>query len=355
MSRSPLFAQLQAAQAQFADYYGWEIPARFDSTEVEYRALKEAAGIVDLSHRGRLLIRGRDAPRFLHGMVTNEIQRLAVGGGTYAFLLDVHGHILADAHIFRLSEESFLLDCDPQCKEAIRQALERHIIADDVELQDQSGAIACLGIEGPCAREVLREAIEFDPPHMRLLDHLRVEDETRRLAHVSLSGGDGFWIWAPPDQIASLWPKTLEAGSRIGARPVGLDALEICRIEAGIPRYGADMDQKTLPQETGQMHALSFTKGCYLGQEVVERIRSRGHVNRKLVGLLLEGKQDIPPQAAILSGGQQVGTITSATYSFGLRRSIALGYVRREPAESGQAVAVGAAPAEIVPLPFFTT
>ncbi|MBI4464211.1 MAG: hypothetical protein HY647_05855, partial [Acidobacteria bacterium] len=199
MLQSPLFEQLKAAQAQWMEYYGWEVPACFASVEAEYWALKEAAGILDLSHRGRLLVRGSDAPRFLHSMVTNDVQRLAIGSGTYAFLLDAQGHILADARIFRLSEESFWLDSEPQCKDVIARALERHIIADDVQLQDQGDTVACLGIEGPCAREVLRDAVEFDPPHMRLLDHLKLEDGTLLLAHASLSGEEGFWIWGPPD------------------------------------------------------------------------------------------------------------------------------------------------------------
>ena len=355
MFRSPLFAQLQAAHAQFMDYHGWEIPASFSSVEAEYWALKEAAGVVDLSYRSRLLVRGPDAPRFLHGMVTNEIQQLPVDSGTYTFLLNTQGHILAVARIFRLSGQSFMVDCEPQCRDAIWNALQKHIIADDVELEDRTEAIACLGIEGPCAREVLREAVGFDPPHMRLLDYLELADETTRLAHASLSVEEGFWIWVPPDRIAELWQRALESASRIGGRPVGLAAREICRIEAGVPRYGVDMDDKTLPQETGQIHAISFTKGCYIGQEVVERIRSRGHVNRKLVGLLLEGKQDISPGAPVSAAGQQVGAVTSVTYSFGLRRTIALAYVRQEHAQAGKSVAVGAAPAEIVPLPFFMT
>lgn len=353
MLRSPLWARLPATGAQWTESQGWEVPASFGSVEAEYWALKEAAGLLDLSHRGRLLVQGKDAPRFLHGMVTNEVQGLGAGQGNYAFVLDVQGHILADARVFRLDAASYWMDCDPQRTEVIRQALERHIIADKVAVEDQSSALACLALEGPCAREVLREAIGFDPPHMRQLEHLELPDLSLRLAWASLSGEDGYWVWAAADRLESIGKKALEAGAPLGARPVGRDAVEICRIEAGRPRYDADMNEKTLPQETGQMHALSFTKGCYLGQEVVERIRSRGHVNRKLTGLLFEGPQAVRAGTEILVAGQSVGNVTSAAYSFGLRRTIALGMLRREHAEPGTTVMAGDLAAEVASLPFF--
>ena len=132
---------------------------------------------------------------------------------------------------------------------------------------------------------------------------------------------------------------------------MGFEALEICRIERGIPRYGIDITEKNLPQETGQTHAVSFTKGCYIGQEVVERIRSRGHVNRKLVRLLFEGRQDVPTETAIFFDGQPVGATGSSAYSFGLQRTVALGYLRLEFAEPGKRVMAGTLPAEVAELP----
>ncbi len=357
MLRSPLFDQLQASNAQFMSHQGWETPACFgsaDSVESEYMALKEGAGLLDLSSRGLIQASGKDAPRFLHGMLSNEVKGIETGRGNFAFLLDVKGHILADLRIFRTGDASFLLDCDPHLTESILKTLSRYIIADVVKLEDQSAQTACLGLEGPCAREALREAIGFDPPHMRVLEHLYVEDLSVRLIHASLAGEEGYWIVGPPDRITWFWLKALELDPALGVKPVGWEALETRRIEAGIPRYGADITEKTLPQETGQMQALSFTKGCYIGQEVVERIRSRGHVNRMLVGLLLEGKQKPPPETAILFGDKPVGTVTSSVYSIGLRRSVALGYLRREHAEAGKRVAAGTLPAEVASLPFPT-
>ena len=183
--------------------------------------------------------------------------------------------------------------------------------------------------------------------------------------HASISGADGYWILAPAEKAAEFWRKVMEAaesatpsrsreraGQETTVRPVGFEAIEIRRIEAGVPRYGSDMDSKTLPQETGQMHALSFTKGCYIGQETVERIRSRGHVNRQLVGLRFEGKCNVARDMMVLVKGHPSGFITSAAYSFGLRRTIALAYLRRESAEPGTQAMIGSDPAEVAALPF---
>ncbi|MBI3934261.1 MAG: aminomethyl transferase family protein [Acidobacteria bacterium] len=367
MATSAVLEKLAVAEAQWMVQDGCKMPASFASVEEEYWALKESAGLMDLSHRGKLLVRGQDAPRFLHGMVTNEVKEMKPGRGNYAFFVDVHGHIQADASILRLDSDSYWIDCDRAHAETIRQTLEKYIIADDVEVVDQTAALACLAIEGPCSLEVLREAIGFEPPHMLPLEHLEVPDLNLRLARASISGEFGYWLWGAAEQLAEVWKKGAKAGAALGARPVGWLASEICRIEAGVPRYGADMNDKTLPQETGQLHAISYTKGCYLGQEIVERIHARGHVNRKLVGLLFEGRQDVPPGTDLTAGGQSVGRITSAAYSYGLRRTIALGMVRRESSEPGTFLMAGSPgafdsatgpaaagfEAEVASLPFF--
>jgi folate-binding protein YgfZ len=266
----------------------------------------------------------------------------------------------------RLDAETFLLDCEPQLLEVIRQRLDHHIIADAVELEDQTAQLACLAVEGPRAGEVLKQALGFDLPAMRPLEHVHRADLAARIVRASISGAEGYWILAPADKAAEFWQKALEAvgesvnqsrdrqeaGPEVNLRPVGFEAVEIRRIEAGIPRYGLDMDSKTLPQETGQLHAISFTKGCYIGQETVERIHSRGHVNRQLVGLRFEGKCGVARDMMVLVKGHPSGFITSAAYSFGLRRTIALAYLRRESAEPGTSAMIGSDPAEVTALPF---
>ncbi len=159
-------------------------------------------------------------------------------------------------------------------------------------------------------------------------------------------------ILAAPEKAGEFWRKALEAGGDPGVSPVGFEALEIRRIEAGTPRYGVDMDAKTLPQETGQLHAISFTKGCYIGQETVERIYSRGHVNRQLVGLRFAEKCEMARDMMVLVKGHPAGFTTSVTYSPSLGRTIALAYLRREASEPGTPVQVNNQDGEVAALPF---
>ena len=345
MARGALLDKLALSSVQWAEQDGREVASSFGSIEEEYWALKESAGLMDLSHRGKLLVRGEDAPRFLHGMVSNEVKAMPVGQGNYAFFLDVHGHIHADAHILRLDRQSYWIDTESQTVATVRQMLEKYIIADDVVIEDQTMALGCLALEGPCALEALREAIGFEPPHMLPLEHMEVPQLNLRLARASISGESGFWLWGTVEKLAEIWRKAAQTGGLLGARPVGFQAAKICRIENGVPRYGPDITDKTLPQETGQLHAISYSKGCYLGQEIVERIRARGHVNRKLIGVLFDGKQDVVTGTELRSKEQSVGSITSAAYSYGLRRTIGLAMVRREAAEEGMLLTATAFPA----------
>jgi folate-binding protein YgfZ len=363
MPRSALTHKLATSQPLVANRDGSEIPLSFgsapDAVESEYWALRREAGLMDLSHRGRIRVRGKDAARFLHGMVTNDVQGLRAGAGQYAFLLNVHGHILADAHIFRLDEQSFLLDCQTQSHDVIWQSLEHHIIMDDVELEDLRESLCLFAVEGPMARRALEDSVPEVRSAIAALsnrfDHVFVAAIETRILRASLSGEDGYWVLADL-QHASEWLDSILAPGvtsrrAFAVKPVGFEALEVRRIEAGIPRYGIDITEKTLPQETGQMQALSFNKGCYIGQEVVERIRSQGHVNRKLMRLRIEGRHEIAPQTPIQSDGQTIGATASSAYCFGLEKTIAFGYLRREFAGTGTIASAAGVPAVVEELP----
>lgn len=365
--QSPLRAELQQAGAEFAVEGGIEFAVSFGSVESEYWALKESAGLIDLSHRGRLSVSGPDAPRWLHGMTTNEVKALPVGHGNHAFVLNAHGHILSDVRVFRLADNEYLIDCNPQRAELVRGHLDKHIIADQVELRDVRLSLGCLAMEGPTARELVRLAVGFEPPHLQPLESMLIPEDAAsgasplRLARARITKETGFWLWGSPEQLAGVWHKALEMGLPLGAVPVGMEAVEVCRIEAGVPRCGAEITDKTLVQETHPdnllSRAVSFSKGCYVGQEIVERVRSRGNVHRLPMGLLFDGPHAVEPGAEVKimadTGYVHAGTVTSATYSFSLHRTIALAMLHRDHAEAGKTVEVGAVTAEISAVPFF--
>lgn len=328
--KTPLSACHTAHGAVLTNDRGVELPERFTDPVQEYQAVHEKAGLIDLSFRMQVRVAGEDRVTFLQGMVSNDIKALRLGEGCAAALLTEQGRIVADLRVYAL-DTCLLLDVDARVKEKMIEALSRFIIADDVELEDLSDQQTTLALQGPLAPAVFAAAgapvslaQEFQHGEA-MLAGVNV-----RIVRVSDTGEDGYEILLPSAQAEQVWQALLQAGMPLGLRPVGLAALNMLRVEAGIPWYGLDMDEGRIVLEVGLEHALSFSKGCYLGQEVVERVTARGHVNRKLSGLLVQG--DTPPVSGekLFHDAQEVGWVTSAVVSPRLGRPIALGYVRRE-------------------------
>jgi aminomethyltransferase len=282
-----------------------------------YQALREAAGYIDLSARGKIFAAGEDRVRLLHAMTTNHIQQLQPGQGCYAFFLTAQGRVLADANVFILPDR-ILLDVEPELRQTLYQHLDKFIIADDVTLEDASESLTAMGVEGPRAAEKLA-AMGAPIPEA---PYSHREWNGGIVARVSATGEPGFRIFLPANQMPPF-------------TPVDAESVRVVRLEHARPRYGEDIFDTTLPQETQQSHALNFNKGCYIGQEIVERIRSRGHINRMLVGLRIDSTQAPAAGAKLTAGGAEVGEITSAAFSPALGKVVALGYVRAQFAAPG--------------------
>ncbi len=354
----PLHERWGAAFDTLANH---EVVRHYGAVLEEYRALRESVALLDLSFRSRLSVCGTDRDRFLNGQVTNDLKRLVIGAGCYAAIVNARGKMDADANIYRLTDQ-FLLDLEPGMGPSLIDRLNRYIIADDVVVQVPEPRYAMLSVQGPLATKVLPEsgiAVEAParPFGIVLITHadwgpLFIANEPRVATH-------GYDIYVPADTAEPVAQALQSAVARLGGRPAGWDALETVRIEAGIPRFGADMDSTNLPPEAGiESRAISYSKGCYIGQEVIARIRTYGQVTRTLRGLRLPaGLEPLPARGDSLSkDGQVVGAITSATHSPSLGAPIALGYVRKECNQPGTLLTVGGpeieAVAEIVPLPF---
>jgi glycine cleavage system T protein len=354
--RTPLVAWHERRGAVLINDRGIELPERFSDPLQEYQAVREKAGLIDLSFRVQARMIGDDRISFLQGMVSNDVMALQPGDGCAAMLLTEQGRIVADLRVYAL-DTCFLLDVDARVKEKMIEALSRFIIADDVEMEDLSDQQVTLALQGPLASQVLAAAgtlvsLTAEFRHCEAV----LAGTSIRIIRASDTGEDGYEILVPHAQAESVWQFLLQAGGPLGLRPVGLTALNTLRVEAGIPWYGLDMDEGRIVLEVGLEHALSFSKGCYLGQEVVERATARGHINRKLSGLLVQG--DTPPASGdkLFHDSQEVGWITSAAVSPRLGRPIALGYVRREYQTLGTQLRIDrqGTPviAEVVTLPF---
>jgi tRNA-modifying protein YgfZ len=295
-----------------------------------YQGLREQAAWLDLSARGRIRATGDDRARLLHAMTTNQVQKLEPGQGCYTFFLNAQGRILADANLL-CCPDSFLIDTEPETRHKVLEHLDRYIIADDVTLHDETGETASIGIEGPKAAEMLARL--GAPVPAEACSH--APWGTRLVARLNATGADGFRIFLAAGDKASL----LESLAALGIPQASSDEACIVRLENGHPRYGEEITERYLVQETNQLHAVSFTKGCYLGQEIVERVRSRAQIHRVLRKLEIDSP--VPPEphvkfkAESKSGDLEAAEIASAVYSPALGKTVALAYVRVPFAEPG--------------------
>jgi glycine cleavage system T protein len=353
---TPLFSWHRSHGATLINDRGIELPERFSDPVAEYQAVREKAGLIDLSFRSQVRMTGEDRVSFLQGMISNDVKALRPGTGCPATLLTEQGRLVADLRVYAL-DNALLLEVDTRIKEKVIEALSRFIIADDVELEDLSKQQVTLALQGPASAQVLTAAgmsVSLDKQfqHQESL----LASAPVRVIRVGDTGEDGYELLVPAEQAEQCWIALLNAGEPLGLRPVGLAALQMLRIEAGIPWYGLDMDEGRIVLEVGLEQAISFKKGCYLGQEVVERATARGHVNRKLSGLLLHGDTLPPGGTKLFHEAQEVGWITSAVHSPRFGHPIALAYVRREHLTPGTQLRIDSPGtpmiAEVTTLPF---
>jgi folate-binding protein YgfZ len=331
----------------------------------QYRALREGAGLIDRTDRGRLLLTGSDRRAYLQGLLTNDIIALTPGTGCYTAYLTAQGRMIADMRVFETGD-ALLVDLDGGVMPVVRDRWSQFIFSEDVQIQDFSSSTAQVGIYGPGAAAALEAALdrgrvggEQSPP-AQLLDSMPVHANSRsdfRGAPIFVLRSDdpgvrGFDVVVPLDRKTGF----TDLLRRAGGVDVGPEAAEASRVEAGRPLFHADMDEETIPLEAGiEDRAISLTKGCYVGQEIIIRVLHRGHgrVARRLVGLAFVPSASVPSRGErIRAGDRDIGMITSAVRSPALDRPIALGYVHRDFVEPGTVLSVGESTTTVTRLPF---
>jgi folate-binding protein YgfZ len=339
------------------DVSGHPVVLTYSSVAAEYEALRAKAIVVDRSHRARMRFTGPRAADTLTGLVTNDVVALEVGHGHYAAALTPKGKVVADVRVFR-DEDGFLIDTGPRAAEGWSALVKKYVNPRVTPYRDESATLRDVGVFGPNARHVVAAitgasaaALGVLPPYGHatvVVDGARVL--VARVPDVSV---EGFELFLPADSFDALWRLALDGG----AEPAGLAAWEVARVEAGRPEWGLDIDEATIPQEANfdDLHAISYTKGCYTGQEVVARVHFRGHVNRHLRGLRAAGAEPPPTGAQLVDdGGRPVGEVRSGVSSPRLG-GIALAMVRRE-VELGTSLSArwdgGESRADVSALPF---
>ena len=329
------------------------IPATPDAA---YDAARHRAALVERSDRGRIVVSGADRASYLQGLLTNDVVALKSGQGCYSAYLTAQGRMISDLHVYELGDV-MLLTMAGDVKDAVMAKLDQFIFSEDVQLGDVTETFAQVAVVGPDAARavstalggVLADALGALPEH----GNVRTEwaGGAAIVTRVTDTGEPGYDVFVDRAQVNAL-EAALGAAGVVEADESMAEAI---RIESGVPRFHRDMDEETIPLEANiESRAISFSKGCYVGQEVVIRVLHRGHgrVARKLVGLLVDGAQ-VPARSAVIRGGdREIGRVTSSTLSPALKRPIALGYVHRDFLEPGTKVTVENAPAEVTTLPF---
>jgi folate-binding protein YgfZ len=368
---SPLHGEAAARGAIFGEVAGVTVPRRFGDGLAEYRAVREAVGVVDRHDLARLRLWGRDPVKMLHGLITNDLQNAPPGQGVYAAMLTPKGRAIAELRAFtlrRADDVELLVDVPREALEGTREQLKKYVPPMFARWEEVSERVGVIGVYGPRSRELASLVLGAGVPPLAEDAFVEVEwggaGEPARVLVVGTryaGGEDGFDLFAPAPALPALWRALLADGAALGALPVGFAALEALRVEAGRPRYGHELTEETIPTEAfesvGLMpRAVSFGKGCYTGQEVIVRIAHRGHVNRNLRGLLL-GDAPLPAAGTPLlhpETGREMGHTTTAAHSPLLGQTVALAMVRRELGP-GDAVRVGGEAgidATITELPF---
>jgi folate-binding protein YgfZ len=350
---SPLRFSHEAAGASLAGYFGCRLPARFSDTHQEYRYAREAAAVADKNYRAFFNFTGPDRVRYLNAILTNNIRDLQPGQGASSLLLNPQGHILAELDTYAFADR-ILAVTYAMIRERTAATLEKFIIMDDVTLEDVTMKLGAISVEGPKTSNVLAAvgAPLIDP--LTELGHTEttVGGVACTMVRRSPGGFPGAEFIAERKVLPQLWEVLVKAAKSIGGGPVGYDALSALRLEAGIPWLGYDFDETVIPHEAGlELSHINYSKGCYTGQEIVERVRSRGHVNRKRVGVSFQGNAIPPPKTPLLADGTEAGYVTRSAFSYALGKPIGMAYLRREHNSPGSKLTWSAGDAEVIELP----
>ena len=359
-TRSPLHDVTAAAGAVFAEAAGWSLPAHYGDPAAEYRRTLAAAGLFDYSHAAKLELTGPDAPMFLGNLSTNDTKSLPLGGGCEAYFCDPRAKVQFQSWIYHVrlgdGRHAMWVETTPGRNADLVKYLDRYLISEQVEVADVTDRFAQVHLAGPAAKAVLEKALGESLPELPEFAHMERtfgKDATCSIRRRDPLGLPGYDVVCLNERAEGVWRMLAAAG----ATPAGLDTYETLRIEAGTPVFGPDIDANRFVMEVGNAaRAVSYSKGCFLGQEPIVMARDRaGHVNRAFSGLkVLEGGPP-PPGAKVFRDGQEVGVVTSSCHSPRLGAAVALAYLRWKHQEPGTRMEAetptGRQPVEVVGLP----
>ncbi len=353
---TPLLGLHESSGATIGEYFGVRLPSSFGNFSAEYSALRESVGLVDSNYRAFFSFSGPDAQRYVNAILTSNVRDLKPGQGTIGLLLNPQGHILAEIETLLL-ENRILASCHATIRERTFATFDKFIIMDDVTLEDLTPSTGTLDLVGPHTAALIADLGITNFPKMPILSHVEfmLGQIPCRLVRRVFAGEASATLIASRENLPVLWRELANRVRAHGGAPAGMEALNSIRLECGIPWFGQDYDEKQIPHEAGLEHShISYEKGCYVGQEIVERVRSRGHANRRLTELRFSSAELPLPGTKLLVNGNEIGNVTSAAFSPKLEQPIGLGYLRREHHVLGTRVDASGIPAEVIEPPLLT-
>lgn len=350
---TPLRAEHENLGAKMAELFGCALPAHYGDAAREYKFVRESAGLIDKNYRALLSLAGADRVRYLNAMLTNNIRDLAPGQGTISLLLNPQGRILAEVETYALPDR-LLCVSHAMIRERLVATLEKFIIMDDVTLEDITKCMGTVALEGPESLVIAREICGFELDSLPELGHAEAKagEIPCRIVRRALGGIPSAEFIVERTHLPALWNLLLEKTQQHGGGPVGYDALNVLHLEAGVPWYSYDFDENQIPHQAAlEATHISFTKGCYTGQEIVERVRSQGNVQRRRVMLRFSGDTVPARGESLFAGDAEVGFVTRAARSPKFGGVIGMGYARREQLQPGSKVTWKGGEAEVIESP----
>jgi aminomethyltransferase len=356
MKRTPLFAAHQALGARFVDFGGWQMPVQYTGIIAEHHAVRQRAGLFDVSHMGEIELRGPRALAACQALTVNDVGRLHDGQAQYSLLCLPSGGVVDDIIVHRIAPERLLLCVNAGNTEKDLAWVREH--RGGAEVVDRSAEVAQLALQGPRATDILMPVTDLplrDIPSFSFREG-QVAGRRALVAHTGYTGEDGWEVYCGAEAALAVWNALLDAGRPFGIAPAGLGARDTLRLERALPLYGHELTEETTPLEAGLGWVVRLNKGEFIGRDVLLRQREAG-VERNLVGLLMRAP-GIPRQGyRIFHGRDAVGAVTSGTKSPTLGKAIALGYVASTWEEVGTKLGIEIrgrmSEAEVVPLPFY--
>lgn len=353
---TPLLEQHRSSGAVIGEYFGALLPSGFGDFAAEYTALRETVGLVDSNYRAFFSFTGPDRQRYVNAILTSNVRDLKMGQGAVGLLLNPQGHILAEVETYLL-EESIRACSHAMIRERTFSTFEKFIIMDDVTLEDVTDTTGTLDLAGPRTAALVAELGVKDFADMPLLSHAEFLPGTIpcRVVRRELAGSPAATVIVGREHLSALWSELAQRVRVHGGVLAGMEALNSLRLECGIAWFGHDYDDKQIPHEAGLEHShISYEKGCYTGQEIVERVRSRGHANRRLTEMRFSSAAAPASGTKLLFGGNEIGNVTSAALSPMVGQPIGLGYLRREHSAVGTQLDASGIPAEVIAPPLLT-